>query len=61
MNAKRSWYQTIVWIFLGVIVATVVLVARPGICATPAEITLLTQDHFVPAWEQELRKQVERA
>jgi hypothetical protein len=41
-----------------VIVATVVLVARPEICATPAEITLLTQDHFVPAWEQELRKQV---
>ncbi|MFI5341096.1 MAG: hypothetical protein ACHQ7N_14835 [Candidatus Methylomirabilales bacterium] len=41
MSAKRSWHQTIVWIFGGVIVATVV--------------------PFVPAWEQELRKQVERA
>jgi len=26
MNAKRSWHQTIVWTFGGLIVATVVLV-----------------------------------
>jgi multiple sugar transport system substrate-binding protein len=59
MNRKRSWGRILSWVFLGVIVLTVALSARPGLCGAAAEITVLIQSHFVPAYEQELKKQVE--
>ncbi len=59
MNGKRFWDRILSWIFLGVIVTTVALSARPGLCGAPAEVTVLIQSHFVPAYEQELKKQVE--
>ena len=56
IRTRKSWT---VGIAVGMAVALAVLVSRPGNCGTPSEITFLSQSHFVPAWEQEIRKQME--
>ncbi len=59
MWQTRVWRHRNVWAGIALGIALLVLAARPGFCGAPAEITLLTNTHFVPAFETELRKQVE--
>src|SRR5512137_1063254 len=59
MWQTRVWRSRNVWTAIAIGVALLALAARPGFCGTPAEVTLLTNTHFVPAFETELRKQVE--
>ena len=59
MRQIRTRKSCTVWIAVGMLVALAVLISRPGNCGTPSEITFLSQSHFVPAWEQEIRKQME--
>jgi len=59
MRQTRIWRSRTVWVAIALAVPLLVLAARPGLCGTPAEVTLLTNTHFVPAFETELKKQVE--
>jgi multiple sugar transport system substrate-binding protein len=54
----RVWNRGATGLFLALVLITVALSAQPGICGAPAEVTVLIQSHFVPAYEQELKKQV---
>lgn len=59
MRRTRIWRSRTTWAAIALAAPLLALAARPGLCGTPTEITLLSQSHFVPAWEQEIRKQVE--
>jgi len=47
------------WAGIAVILVVLAGSAPPAIGGSPTEITFLSQSHFVPAWEQEIRKQME--
>ena len=59
MRSARVWSRGATGLFLATVVMVAVLSPLPGICGAPAEVTVLIQSHFVPAYEQELKKQVE--
>ena len=59
MRSARLWNRGGRGLFLILVVAALALSSQPGICGAPAEVTLLIQSHFVPAYETELKKQVE--
>ena len=59
MRSARMWSRGATRLFLALVVMVVALSAQPGLCGAPAEVTVLIQSHFVPAYEQELKKQVE--
>jgi multiple sugar transport system substrate-binding protein len=59
MRNMRVWSRGATGLFLALVVLAVTFSPRPGICGTAAEVTVLIQSHFVPAYEQELKKQVE--
>lgn len=59
MRNMRVWSRGATGLFLALVVLAVTFSPRPGTCGTAAEVTVLIQSHFVPAYEQELKKQVE--
>ncbi len=59
MEPTRSWRSRTAWLLVLLAVPLLALAARPALAGTPSEITVLQQGHFIPAWETELKKQVE--
>jgi multiple sugar transport system substrate-binding protein len=59
MTERRTWKLGVWGVAMLVVAALMGGMARAGNCGTPSEITFLSQSHFVPAWEQEIRKQME--
>jgi multiple sugar transport system substrate-binding protein len=59
MRRSRIWKRRTAWAIIALAIPLLVLAVRPGLCGTPTEITFLSQSHFVPPWEQEIRKQIE--
>jgi multiple sugar transport system substrate-binding protein len=56
MTQAAIWRNCALWVAIVLALPLVAVTARPAVCG---EITLLTNTHFVPAFETELRKQVE--
>ena len=59
MKRTRIWRSRTAWAAIALAVLVLALTARPGLCGAPTEITVLSNTHFVPAFETELKKQVE--
>lgn len=59
MRRTSIWRSRTAWAAIALVVPLLALAARPGLSSTSTEITFLALSHFVPAWEQEIRKQLE--
>lgn len=59
MRQTRIWRSRTVWVAIALAVPLLVLAARPGLCGTPTEITFISNTHFVPAFETEMKRQLE--
>jgi multiple sugar transport system substrate-binding protein len=56
MTQAAIWRNCALWVAIVLALPLVAVTARPAVCG---EVTLLTNTHFVPAFETELRKQVD--
>ena len=60
MKGVRFWHMRLAWSCLAVLlIGLPFLGTSPGYCGAPSEISFMHTGHFVPAFEQEIRKQME--
>jgi len=59
MKRERFRHLGVAVVLFSLVVLVVAVSARPAMSGAPAGITFLCNSHFVPAWEQEIQKQLE--
>jgi multiple sugar transport system substrate-binding protein len=58
MKKERFRHPGVAGVLFSLVILVVAVSTQPAMSGAPTEITFLHQGHFVPAWEQEIQKQL---